>query len=122
MYRLGIWLVALALVVNGVAGHAWADAPRAPAAVASDHHDGAASRHGHADVAAAVAADTGQSRGPVHHHLRCCGVRCNVVPLVPGLVAIPVTLSFAAVAYPTAQPRLVGHLVALDPEIPKSAV
>lgn len=121
MYRLGIWVIALALVVNGVAGYAWADAPRAPAAVAYDHHD-AASRQGHANGAAAVAADAGQTHGRVHHHLRCCGVRCNVVPLVPGVVAIPVTLSFAAVVYPTAQPRLVGHLVALDPEIPKSAV
>lgn len=121
MYRLGIGLIAFALVFNGVAAaYALNDAPGLPAVAAHEHHGGVAHRD-HAHDRVAVAADAGQTHGGMQDHLKCCG-RCNFVSLLPGSVAIPVTFSYATVSFPKAQPHLVGHIVALDPGIPKSVV
>ena len=120
MYRFGIWLIAFALVFNGmVAAYALNDGPSLPAAATHENH-GSVAHHDRARDRVAVT-DTGQTHGAAHDHLKCCG-HCNVVSLLPGVVAIPVTFSYATPCFPAAQPHLVGHLVPLDPEIPKSAV
>ena len=57
----------------------------------------------------------------MHDHLKCC-VACNLVSLVPNVAAIPVAFSYTNTAFDAAQHELVGHLVALDPGIPKPLV
>lgn len=121
MYRFVVWLIALALVVNGAVGFAWADAPGVPPAVAHGHHDGVVGHQDDTDHIAGPAADAGQAHGLAHDHFKCCGW-CNVVSLLPGIVAIPVTFFYATILFGTTQRDLVGHFVALDPGIPKSAV
>jgi hypothetical protein len=121
MYRLSIWLIALTFVFNGVALHAWIDPPTAPALIAQDHH-GAADAAGHdehSDKVVATAADHGQDHA--YNHLKCCGV-CSVASVLPDAAAISVPISYAAVTFRTARHDLVGHLVALDPDIPKTIV
>jgi hypothetical protein len=123
MYRLSIWLIALTFVFNGVAVHAWIDFPAAPALIAHDHHDAAvsAAHDTHSDVIVAAATDHGQAHGYAHHFLKCCGI-CNEANLAPDIVVVPVTFSYAAATFRTLQHDLVAHLVALDPDIPKTIV
>jgi hypothetical protein len=123
---MGIWLTAFALVFNGFAtGYAWVDAPDLPAAVAHDHRGGAgaAGHHDHSGDRIAIVADSGLTYGSMLDHLKCCG-RCNVnvVSLLPRAVAIPATFSFATLSFRTTQDHLVGHLVVLEPDIPKTIV
>lgn len=54
-------------------------------------------------------------------HLKYCGT-CTVTSLVPDIMAVPVVFNYKSAAFQTAQNRLVGHLVLLDPDIPKSIV
>jgi hypothetical protein len=126
MYRLTIWLIAVAFVFNGVASSAWIDLPMAPALAAQDNH-GAATAGGHdahfdqvdRDVIGAT-----PDHGQASEHdscLKCCGI-CNVANVIPDVAAIPVMFSYADVTFRTAQHDLVGHLVALDPAIPKTIV
>ncbi len=123
MYRMSIWLIALTFVFNGVAVHAWIDSPAAPALVAHDHHDAtvSAAHDTHSDVIVAAATDHGQAHGYAHHHLKCCGI-CNVANLAPDILAVSMSFSYAAVTFRTLQQDLVGNLVALDPDIPKTIV
>ena len=123
MYRLGIWLMALALVFNGAAAYAWNDFPDAVTAVAQDHHDGAEAIACNvtSDDGMTTAADVGQTQGAKHDHLKCCGT-CNVVSLAPKVDVMPATFSYRAVSFRMTKHDLVGHLVALDPDIPKSIV
>jgi hypothetical protein len=94
-------------------------------ALTAQNHDGApaASHDAHSnhigdDVMVAMP-DHGQANG--HSGERCCGT-CNVASVLPDIVAIPVTFSYAAVTFRTGRHDLVGHLVALDPDIPKTFV
>ena len=145
--RLFICLLAAAFVVSGAATRAWIALPAALAAQPSvvahaaghavaENHDGApahdhtahashAAAAGHnADHAAgdAVAAVADQETGDhVDDCLKCCSM-CNVTSFVPGLAATPVTFSYADIAFPVKENALVGHLVALDPDIPKAVV
>ena len=124
MYRLSIWLIALTFAFNGAASFAAIDNPVAPALTAQNHNGGPAISH---DVHSShirtgvmvVTLDPGQAHG--HSSLRCCGT-CNVANVLPDIVTIPVTFSYAAVTFRMAQHHLVGHLVALDPDIPKTVV
>ena len=120
---MGIWLIALALVFNGVATYAWNDAPGMAAAVTQDHHHGAeaADRHVHPHDAVVDAVDFSQTQLPVHNHLKCCGT-CNVVSLAADVSVVPVTFSYRAASFWTVKHFLVGYLAALDPDIPKSIV
>jgi hypothetical protein len=126
MYRLSIWLIALAFVFNGAASLATIDLPAASALIAQNqNHDNARtaapSDHvGNNNVMVAMP-DHGQAQGHSHSGLKCCGI-CNVANVIPDIVAIPVTFSYATVAFRTGQHDLVGHLVALDPGIPKTIV
>jgi hypothetical protein len=123
MYRLGIWLIAVAFVFNGAASGAWIDLPMAPALAAHDHH-GAMAAAGHdehsGEVVAAVT-DHGQAYDYAHNHLKCCGI-CYVANLTPDVIAVVVTFSYSDVTFRMAKHDLVGHLVALDPDIPKTIV
>ena len=124
MYRLSIWLIALAIVFNGAASFAAIDNPVAPALAAQNHNGAPATSH---DVYSsrigtgvmAVTLDHGQAHG--HSGLRCCGT-CNVANVLPDIVTTPVTFSYAAVTFSAGRHDLVGHLVALDPDIPKTVV
>lgn len=124
MYRLSIWLIVLAFVFNGAASLAAIDLPTASALIAQNqNHDNARtaapSDHvGNNNVMVAML-DHGQAHG--HSALKCCNI-CNVANVIPDIVAIPVTFSYATVAFRRGQHDLVGHLVALDPGIPKTIV
>lgn len=123
MHRMGIWLIALALVFNGAATYAW-DSPSGPiAAIAQVHDDGTAAVacNVNSDEFVAVAAGSDQHQSGAHHHPKCCGT-CTVPSLIPAVAAVPVTFSYRAAVFHTASHHLIGHPVALDPDIPKSVV
>lgn len=120
---MGIWLIALALVFNGVTMSSWNGPPRVSAAMAQGHHDGVdlAARSTASDHDTAIATDAGQTRSVRHNHLKCCWT-CNIPSLLPNVTTVPVTFSYRAAVFYVAQRHLVGHPVALDPGIPKSIV
>ena len=126
MYRLGIWLIAAAFVFNGAASHALIDIPMSPALAAHDHHHGhsATGHDPHFDHAGSEAI----AGAPDHDHIsghehgqKCCNI-CNVVSVMPDVALIPVGFSYAAITFHAAKHNLVGHFVALDPDIPKTIV
>lgn len=122
MYRLGIWLIALALVFNGAEAYAWDNSPAVPSAATQDHHDMIGGVD--CDVQPGDAVAVADHPGTAHqhdNHLRCCGT-CNVASLLPNVAVIPVTFSYRAAVFHAAHEYLVGHPVVLDPEIPKSIV
>lgn len=123
MYRLGVWLIALTLVFNGVMAAADDDMPDAPVVVAQGHPAavGAADCDGHGDHAAMAAEHGGARHGPSRDHLKCCA-RCSMVSVLPGVAAVPVALAWGAAVFYTAPQDLVGRPVALDPHIPKPLV
>jgi hypothetical protein len=126
MYRLGIWLIAVAFVFNGAASGAWIGLPMAPALAVHDHHGGPATagHDAHFDQAShdAIGATPDHGQAPEHDScLECCGM-CNIANVIPDIVANPVMFSYAEVTFRTAQDDLVGHLVALDPDIPKTII
>ena len=123
MYRLGIWLIALTLVFNGAAMYATNDLPEMSMAFAQGHHHdaGAAACDVHSDDLTAMAANSGPIHGHAHGHLKCCGT-CNVASVLPSAVGMAVALSYKTASFRMAQRDLVGHLVTLDPGIPKSIV
>ena len=128
MRRLGIWLIAVAVVLSGTAsyGEIGHDKPaltfqghnRAAAVAKYDKYDAQSEQGCHDAVAAA---DHDQAPAHSHDGLKCCGI-CNVANVIPAVPAIPVTFSYAVVTFYMGQHDLVGHLVALDPDIPKSLV
>jgi hypothetical protein len=125
MYRLGIWLIALAFVFNGAASYAGIDPAESPVLTIQEQHGTpATAHHTHAKYigdGAVVSVDHDQTPAHSHSGVRCCGI-CNVASLLPNVAATPVTFSYAAITFHTNQHDLVGHLVALDPGIPKTVV
>jgi hypothetical protein len=124
MYRLSIWLIALAFVFNGAASFAAIDRPVAPALAAQNHNGGRITSHDvHFNHIGTGVMVTMLNHDQAHGHsgLRCCGT-CNVANVLPDIAAIPVTFSCAAVTFRTGQHDLVGYLVALDPDLPKTVV
>jgi hypothetical protein len=121
MYRVGIWLMALAFVFNGAASHALVDLPDL---IAQDHHGALAviSHDAHfSDSTVAATPDHDQIPEHKHNSRRCCDV-CNLASVIPNVVVVPVPFSYAAVVFAAAQHFLVGHLIAIDPDIPKTIV
>jgi hypothetical protein len=125
VYRLGIWLIAVAFVFNGATSYAKFDLPVAPGLVAHGHdsaqpvcHDAHSNHTGNNTV---TAADHDQAAAHSHSNLQCCGI-CSVASVLPDVVAIAVPFSYAAVMFYTGQRDLIGHFVALDPGIPKTSV
>jgi hypothetical protein len=124
MYRLTIWLIAVVFAFNGAASLAWIDLPAAPALTVDSHYgaavavwDDAHSYDVDGDVIAAV-----PDHGHATQHADKCCVTCSVASVVPDAAVTAITFSCAAVAFHTRQRDLVGHLVALDPDIPKTIV
>ena len=127
---MGIWLIVLTLVFNGVSAYAQLDPSDAPTAMTqglmSSGHD--ASSHEArthdldcADHLVTGPAHGGHHHGLVHNHLKCCA-RCSMVSLLPGAILVPATFPSGNAVFYTAQHDLVGHAVAGDPHIPKPAV
>lgn len=123
MYRLAIWVIALALVFNGAPAFTLDDASGMPAIAAFDHHADAAGLecNAHSGNIAIVAADASRTQHAAHDHLKCCPT-CTVVSMLPAIAAVSVRLSYAPASFRTAEFGLVGHPVALDPDIPKTVV
>ena len=127
MYRLAIWLIAVAFVFNGAGSLAWADLPAAPALAAHAYDGaGAAARndaHSHriADAVISQLPDNGQTPGRVGNCAKCCAT-CGVASLVPDVTVTAVMFSDAGISFYIGQRDLVGHLVAIDPDIPKAVV
>lgn len=123
MYRIGIWLIALALVFNGAAAYAGNYFSGVPATIAQHHHDAAdaVDTHVHSADAVTVGENSGQTHGGMHNHVKCCTI-CTVVSMLPAVAAVPATFAYKAAVFHTAQHALVGRPVALDPDIPKSIV
>ncbi len=122
MYRFGIWLLALAFVFNGAAVTTWNGPATAAVAIAQGHFadTDSADCGGHAKDTAAVVTYSDQTHDRPHH-LRCCGT-CMVASLVPDVAVVAVVFNVGSTAFWTAQNHLDGHLVFLDPDIPKSIV
>ncbi|MGE4167722.1 MAG: hypothetical protein AB7E67_17220 [Xanthobacteraceae bacterium] len=116
-------MIALALAFNGVPSYVPDGASGAPATIASDHHTDAFALacNVQSDDVAAIAADPCKSHHAAHDHLKCCPT-CNVVSMLPVVVAVSVPFRYAPASFRTTDFGLVGHLVTLDPDIPKSVV
>ena len=136
MYRLGIWLIALALVFNGAPSYALDGAAgmvsdmvaNMPAIAAVDHQADMdkvdavqAECNVHPSDVAVIVTDACRSQRAAHDHLKCCPT-CNVISVMPAIVAVSVPLSYARAFFGSGRFGLVGHLVALDPDIPKTVV
>jgi hypothetical protein len=121
MYRLGIWLIALAFVFNGVASYAWTD-PGESAALTIQGHHGAliAAPDAHAKYIGDNVV-TAADQAPTHSHntIKCCYI-CNAASVLPDIVAIPMPFSYTVIMFRTARHDLVGHPLGLDPRIPMS--
>ncbi len=127
---MGIWLIVLTLVFNGVSAYAQLDPPDAPTATTQglmasgdDATIHAASAHDLdcADHLVTGAAHGGHHNGPVHNHLKCCA-RCSMVSLLPGAIRVPATFASGHAVFYTVQHDLIGRTVASDPHIPKPVV
>jgi hypothetical protein len=122
MYRLSIWLFVLAFIFNGAASYTWIDPGESPAGTVQAHHGVLTAVDVHAKyVSDDVVTAAVQALTHGHNALKCCGI-CNVASVLPDILAIPVPFSYAAIMFHTARHDLAGHLVALDPGIPKTSV
>ena len=133
MKRWGIWFLTAVFVFNGAASLATIDLPDLPPAIG--HRDAAvtAGAQAHAQVAAhaeaagplhrdcdeVMAATT--DRNLVHHDDKCCPT-CAMPSMLPLSIASAVTFPSKAKRFLHANDELVGHLVVIDPDIPKVAV
>jgi hypothetical protein len=118
MYRLSVWLIVFAFVFNGAAFYAAADLSARPLVASQDHRPSAACTPS-AHRAVATAIDHGQA----DHHagFKCCHT-CNVTTVLTDAVAIAEPYSYNVVTFAMVQHELVGHLLALDPGIPKATL
>lgn len=135
MDRLGIWLIALALVFNAAVAYAQMELCEGPALVAQAQWDSVApGAHVHRVAVdgmpggppSALARDhLGQGQGAhghiKHSRLKCCP-QCVLVSLLPKVAGVPVMLAYGEASFSLTQSDLVGRSVALDPHIPKSPV
>jgi len=125
MHRLIVWLIAVAFVFNGAASLAWLDLPETPPVAA--HHDGArAGGHGvlahqQTDDFIVVVPDHCHGSSNSDNRLKCCGT-CSLASLVPDIVATAMTFADKGVTFHTGPHDLVGHLVAVEPGVPKILV
>lgn len=123
MYRLTVCLIAVVFIFNSAASLAWIDLPAEltmaadghRGAMADDHHDT------HAQVGNDIIAAT-PDHGETSKYVDKCCRTCTVAGVVGDVVMVAVAFSYAAVAFQTRQRDLVGHLVVLDPDIPKSPI
>jgi hypothetical protein len=119
---LSIWLIAIVFVFNGAASLALVELPAVPALNAHEHH---AEHAGRTADAAALDHDHDQDHAGNHKHndncLKCCGI-CNVANLIPDIAATPIMFTYASITFNIGQHDLVGFLVVLDPDIPKTVV
>jgi len=124
MYRLTVCLIAAVFIFNSAVSLAWVDLP-AELAMATDHHHGSvADDHydAHArQVGSDLIAATPDHSETSKHIDKCCRT-CTVAGVVGDVAMVAVTFSYAAVAFQTGRHDLVGHLVVLDPDIPKYLV
>ena len=121
MYRFGIWLLALVFVFNGAAFFALTEPAEPHASIVQNHHHAPSGVKHDAQSKRVTDDEVGATAADHDHAHKCCGI-CNVASLLPPVDAIPVTLSYAAIAFRICQHDLFGHPVGLDPEIPKTVV
>jgi hypothetical protein len=131
--RLFVWFLAAAFIFGGSAVHASLMLP----AVAQDNHvlmtaapdapRGHTAQHGHGADHAGAAAD-GHDYAQPHDVdgcdddcLKCCSM-CSVATTSAEGRGTPVPVAYGAVRFHIGQRNLLGHLVALDPDIPKTIV
>lgn len=133
MKRWGIWFLTAVFVFNGAASLATIDLPDLPPAVG--HRDAAVTAEAQVYLQAQVQAEaagpshrdcdqvmtTAPDRDPVHHDDKCCPT-CAMPSMLALAVASAVTFSSKAKRFLHANDEMVGHLVFIDPDIPKVAV
>ena len=122
--RFFICIFAIALVLNGGALRALADVPAAHAhhfATMSSEADHATHHHAQPDGATVA-----PERLPAHDHVadgaKCCSMCMVMANVIPAFVATSTQLYYRAVIFKVGRQHLVGHLVPLDPDIPKTIV
>ncbi|MBI1202491.1 MAG: hypothetical protein GC182_08265 [Rhodopseudomonas sp.] len=129
MKRWVIWLLAVVFVVNGAVSLASIDLPDLPAAVGHADRDamatvrhqtqaktGGPSQRGCDEIATAA-----PDRDPVQHDDKCCPT-CTMPSMLPLATVSAVAFSSTAQGFLPANDEMVGHLVLIDPDIPKVAV
>ena len=131
--RLFVFFLAAAFIYGGSALRASLLAP----SVAQDHHasmvaapdvqQGHAAHQGHGshDSAGVTADDHDHAKLTNAEHdepcLKCCTM-CGVASMTADYHGTPVMFAYGTVRFRIGQRHLLGHLVALDPDIPKSFV
>ena len=123
-----IGLFAIALVVNGGASRILGDVQAAgahhfAAKKGKADHQGQHNTHHHAQPdGTSVALD----QSAVHDHsggdAKCCTMCIILDNAVPTYLAAATPFRYRAVVFTSGRQHLVGHLVALDPDIPKIIV
>lgn len=124
--RVSVFLFIVAFVFSGAAWAACVDLPVAPASgttvfIGHDHAGGHNGRHLVTGEENADASDQGPA---THGHgavVKCCSM-APVFNLAPDLVVRPVAFSRPAAVFRFVQRGMIGHIVALEPGIPKSIV
>jgi hypothetical protein len=131
--RAFIWLLAAIFVLAGMVART---SPMLPA-MAQDHrgamvsvpdaqHDYDAHQgHGGPSAAAVMADCHNQAQPKIGEHdddcLKCCTM-CGVTSMTAEYPGTPVSFAYGTVRFNIVQRHLLGHPVALDPDIPKSIV
>lgn len=120
--RIGVYLFVVTFVLSGATWAACIDLPAPAVAAAHSQHaaadDHSAHRHGGGGHLAAV-----PDQAPSHDHgpIKCCSM-APVFSLSPNLSDSPVKFVGAALGFHYAERYLTGHIVALEPGIPKTIV
>jgi hypothetical protein len=125
-----VCLFAVALVVNGGASRILADvqtgsAHHFAAKKGKAGHQGQHQTHHH-DHAQPDGASVAFNPSPAHDHMgddaKCCTMCIILDNAMPGFLATASQFRYWAVVFNIGRQHLVGHLVALDPDIPKAIV
>jgi hypothetical protein len=119
--RILVSIFIAAFVVSGAAWAACIDLPVGPASTSSSHHHAGMGGHGDRHIGEENTVTSDQ--GPVSHGhgivVKCCSM-APVFSLPPELAVRSIDFPRLAAAFRFVQRGMVGHIVALEPGIPKS--
>jgi hypothetical protein len=126
IYRILVCFFVASFVFSGAAWAACIDLPVTPASgstsfIGHDHIGGHSGRHHPTNEENAGSSDQGPA---THGHgvaVKCCSM-APIFSLAPGLLTRAVEFPRVDVSFRFAQREMVGHIVALEPGIPKFIV
>lgn len=128
MRSICVYLFALALLFNGGALHvlgvaAVAHSYDVASAAAHRANHEQHQKHSHAKQnGATIAFNQVPESDHAHNGAKCCTMCISVGNLMPAVTATAIPFRYRLVTFKVSRQHLVGHLVPLDPDIPKTVV